>query len=71
MFSMFAGSQFVHIVYRPLEDMETLVSIEMKQLKSAIDQTTEDIATLVNAETEPLKTEIDKIKEAMWAHQWI
>jgi len=34
MASMLAGAQFVHTVYRPLDDMETLVNIEMKKLEN-------------------------------------
>ena len=36
MASMLAGSQFVHVMYKPLENMETLVNIEIKRLEAEL-----------------------------------
>jgi len=46
MASMLAGSQFVHIMYRPLDDMETLVNIEMKKLQVETDKLKENETTM-------------------------
>lgn len=37
--SMMAGSQLVHMYYKPLQDLDSYIDQEMKQLKST--QTTE------------------------------
>jgi len=35
MLSMFVGSQLVHAIYRPLDDMEQLVEAEMKKIRES------------------------------------